>query len=164
MTNPFDFSAQAVTDSTVKEYVFDMIPGAPSLMVAPALEDNAVYLDVQVRMQIETTERLAKEAKEREKKGRGKPEELTAEKVLANMAEDRENDRRLIAEGCIRGWGVAPTAKDGSQPEFTPENARAFIDALPPYMFDALRNYARNLYNFVDRPPISPERARALGN
>lgn len=158
MTAEFDFSAQAVTPETTREYTFDMIPGAPSIMLAPAHDSNPEYLDARLRLSVEAADKIARQP-------RGKaPPKTTAADIKAQIEEDREADRKLIAEVCAKGWGTAPTARDGTKPEFSKENALAFVRALPDWMMDALRNFVQNIYNFVDRPVVSDEEADQLGN
>jgi hypothetical protein len=158
MTVKFDFSAQKVTPETTKEYVFDMIPGEPSLILAPAHDSNPAYLDERLRMSIEASEKAVRDATGK------RAEKLNIDTMKAQIEEDRDIDRRLLAKTCARGWGRTPKAADGSEPPFSEENCLSFFRALPDYMFDPLRNYAQNLYNFVTRPPISDGEARQLGN
>lgn len=158
MTVKFDFSAQKVTPETTKEYVFDMIPGEPSIIFAPAHDSNPAYLDERLRMSIEASEKAVREATAK------RSEKLNVDVMKVQIEEDRDTDRRLLAKTCARGWGKAPVATDGSAPGFSEENCLAFFRALPDYMFDPLRNWAQNLYNFVTRPPISDDEARKLGN
>src|SRR3546814_10258048 len=63
-------------------------------------------------------------------------------------------DKILIARACAKKWGVAPTATDGTQPEFSEANCLAFLNALPDYMFHPFNRYIGNIFNFVDRPPV----------
>lgn len=156
-TPVFDFSAQQITPETTREYVFDMIPGTPGIVLAPAHDSNPAYLDARLRASIEASEKLTRNRSK-------KPEKTTPELLKKQIEEDRDADRHLIAEACARGWTTAPKAVDGSAPEFSAENCYAFLKALPAYMFDPFRNFAQNLYNFVDQPEIDEGEADQLGN
>jgi hypothetical protein len=154
-----DFSnvrALAVTKETTAEYSFPFIPGEPSIVLAPATDANEAFLNERLRLQIESVEK-APEARKKSRK-------ITAEEMKESMAEEREMDRLLISRTCARSWGVAPRDVNGNQPEFTPDNCYDFLKALPDYMFDPLRNFAANIYNFVKRPTVSEEDAERLGN
>lgn len=146
-----------VTDDTTAEYGFPFIPGNPSIILAPAHDSNEAFLNERLRLSIERGEKATLEV-------RGKQKKTTPEEIKRTIEEDREQDRRLIAHTCARGWGVAPKDVDGNQPEFSPENCYDFLRALPDYMLDPLRNFAVNIYNFVKRPPISEAEAGDLGN
>lgn len=147
-TATFDFSAQQVTAETTKEYFFDMIPGRPSIIMAPAHDSNPDFLDARLRRSIAQSEQLAQAPR-----GKG-DDKMTPESVKKQIEDDREVDRDLLSRACAKAWGRAPTAADGSKPEFSAANAYAFFKALPDWMFDPFRNYCGNLYNFVEQPPL----------
>lgn len=158
MTATFDFSANQITAETTKEYTFDLIPGRPSVILAPAHDSNPDFMEERLRRQIKMAEEIAN-APRGTRSTQQTPEDLKRE-----IEEDREADRVLISKTCARAWGRAPKAVDGSEPEFSEANCYAFFKALPDYMFDPLRGFAANLYNFVPRPPVTDEEACALGN
>lgn len=158
-----DFSHLAslnVTSESTREYSFDLIPGEPSIILAPAHDSNETFLNERLRMQIERSEKLA--AAPRGKKS-DRPK-TTPDLLKKQLEEDRELDRYLIAHTCARSWGTPPRDKDGNEPEFSAEECYSFLKALPDYMLDPLRNYAANLYNFVDRPAAAGGDADTLGN
>lgn len=147
-----------VTNDTTAEYVFPDVPGEPSIILAPAHDSNETFRNERLRRQIERAERFTKGPRGR---GAGKS---TPESLARQLEDDREVDRQLIARACARGWGKAPRDVNGDEPEFTPDNCYDFLKALPNYMFDPLRNYAVNIYNFVERPGVSDDEADELGN
>lgn len=153
-----DFShlkALAVTSATTKEYTFDRIEGEPSVIVAPATDDNEDYL--RARLELALADVPDVEAKP--KRQSNKPTVADLEK---QYEEQREIDRKLLAKACCRGWGETPPVdKDGKAVEFSEANAYDFFAALPDYMFDPFRNYCGNVMNFAPRPKPDGEK---LGN
>lgn len=151
-----DFSnikRQDITPETTREYEFDILEGEPSVIVAPAHDSNPAFLDERLRL---ASERAAKMAEERdEKKGKRKTGALvvTPEMMKKQLEEDRDYDRRIMAAACIRSWGETPPVDvDGNEVPFSPENALAFLEALPDYCLDPFRSFVANVYNFVKRP------------
>lgn len=153
----FDFSALAVSEETTAEYVFAMIPGDPSIIFAPATDANKAFLDERLRLSIERAERTVRLP-------RGKAAKQTPADLARGIEEDRETDRVLLSRCCAKAWGTAPTDVDGKQPEFSEQECYDFLKALPDYMFDPVRNWASNVYNFVERPDLDGEESRQLGN
>lgn len=151
-------SALAITSETTREYTFDLIPGEPSIILAPAHDSNEAFQNERLRYQIDEAERL--QAAPRGKKA----PKLTVDTLKKGIEDDRERDRYLIAHACARSWGTPPKDKDGKEPEFSAEECYAFLKAMPDFMLDPFRNFAGNLYNFVDRPEVSSGGAEALGN
>ena len=152
-TATFDFSAQQVTEETTKPYIFDMIPGRPSVILSPAHDSNPDFLDARLRRSVAQSEKLAQAPR-----GNG-DDKLTPESLKRQIEDDREVDRDLIARTCARAWGNPPVAIDGSKPEFSADNCYAFFKALPDWIFDPFRNFAGNLYNFVKQPPVDGDTA-----
>lgn len=144
-----------ISEETLAEYTFDDIPGEPSIWLAPATDANPHYQSERLRISIERAEKAEKEPRNRKRKV-----------VLTNddIEADRELDRDLLARCCAKKWGTPPVDAHGQTPEFTAGNCYDFFKALPNYMFDPLRNFVANPFNFVDRTGITDEQARALGN
>lgn len=152
-----NIAALNVKPDKTEEYFFDMVPGEPSIFFSPATDENPVFKAERMRLSIEEGERLA-----RLPRGK-KAEKLTPEELDRREEQARENDRVLLARCCAKAWGTAPRDVEGNQPEFNEANCYAFLKALPNFMLDPLRNWAANIYNFVDRPTASAE-ADQLGN
>lgn len=154
-----------VTGESEAEYTFsDIIVGkdesgasiSPSIWFRPMTEGNKAYLHERIRMATERAEATAK-SKKKDK----------VAQLADRMAEDRDADRVMIAKTCAIRWGVAPRDKDGKEHEFSAEECLAFFQALPDYIFEPLRGWVQNPYNFVD--PQAYETgglmdASALGN
>lgn len=154
-----DFSnikAQGLKPETTKEYTFDMIEGEPSVICRPAHDDNEEFLDERLRL-------LAERAND-DKPIVKKSGVVTPGAIKSNLTEDRDYDRRIIAAVCIKSWGVAPIDVKGKPVPFSPENALAFLEALPETsMLDPFRAWVQNIYNFVDRPKRKVPNGDSLG-
>lgn len=144
-----------ISAETLAEYTFDDIPGEPSIWLAPATDANPHYQSERLRVSIERAEAAEKAPRNRKRKV-----VLTNEDIEA----DRELDRELLARCCAKKWGTPPVDVHGKTPEFSEANCYDFFKALPNYMFDPLRNFAANPFNFVPRTGISDDQARDLGN
>lgn len=149
----FDFTAQQVTAETTAEYRFPFIPGTPSIIFAPAHDSNPVFHDERLRLALEASDKEPQRAAD-----------ITVESLKQQEIDDRERDRKLLSRTCARAWGVAPKDIKGAQPEFSVENCYDFFVALPEWMFDPMRNWVTNLYNFVKRPPVTEDEAAKMGN
>jgi len=146
-----------VSDETLAEYTFDMIPGDPSIWLAPATDANKCYLDERLRLALEKAEKAPRAP-------RGKRMKLTPEQMAKDMEDDRESARVLLARCCAKKWGTPPKDASGDEPEFSEQNCYDFLKAMPDYMFDPFNNWAQNIYNFVERPELDEAGADALGN
>ena len=146
--------AAAVTAGTTAEYVFTDIPGLPSIMLAPSLDMNPVFLDLRLRMALDSSFAPMP--------NRADPDRPTAAEIKAEDQHSREDDRILIAKSCARGWGRAPKDINGVSHDFTVDECLAFFRALPDHMFDPVRRFCMNVRNFAG-PVIVPEPAE-LGN
>lgn len=154
MTSPmFDYAALTPDDDTLREYIFDMIPGEPSIWCAPATDENKKYQNERLRIQIADAEATVK--------GKAKSSKLDVADMVRQQDKSIATDKALIARCCAKKWGKAPVATDGTQPEFSEANCLAFLKALPDYMFHPFNRYIGNIYNFVDRPPVDGD---DLGN
>lgn len=143
-----------VTAETLAEYTFDDIPGEPSIWMAPATDANALFQSERLRVSIERAEAA-------EKAPRGKRKiVLTVEEIEA----DRELDRVLLSKCCAKKWGTPPQDVNGTEPEFNEANCYDFFKALPNFLFDPLRGFAANPYNFIDRQALTDAQARKVGN
>lgn len=144
-----------VTEQSEAEYVFDQVWGDPSIFFRPMVDSNPDFFNERVRLAIARAEADEKKSKKDRR-----------EKILSSerLAEDRAQDVILLATTCAVRWGNPPRDINGDQPEFSPEEVLAFLQALPSYMIDPLRGWATNPHNFVDRAAAKPGWADALGN
>lgn len=129
---------QVSNDRTAK-YTFYQIEGEPTLDVAPATEANGPYFNA-----------LLKRAK-------GTVRRMRAGGVNAGMlAENRNDDRDLYPKHIVRGWSSVRSSK-GSSVEFSVENAKDFLEALPNWLFDELRTFCNDPANFVGEGELTPD-------
>ena len=93
-----------VNEQTTAEYIFEDIPGEPSIIFAPMTDSNPDYLNERVRIAVERAE--ADQANTKAKR---------REKILssARLDEEREIDRELMARTCAKGWGNPPKDEKG---------------------------------------------------
>jgi hypothetical protein len=146
-----------VTTETTREYTFAVVVGEPSLIVSAANDVNEDYQNLRYQLGLEDGQKVAA-------KPRGKATaKITVEQLKEGDAAQLEFERKLIGGACVRGWGKAPIDVSGKEVEFTPENAMAFIRALPPFLFIPLRNFVENIYNFLPER-VTEEEAQQLGN
>ncbi len=160
-----DFSHLAkldVNEASEAEFVFEDIPGEPSIWFKPMTDANPDYLNERVRLAVERAEQANKETK-----GQRRKRILSADQ----LEEDRELDRILMARTCAVRWGTAPKDVKGDTPEFNEQNCYDFLKAVPSYMFDPCRGFVSNVYNFVDRNALAgasgsagADGGEALGN
>lgn len=160
-----DFSHLAkldVNEASEAEFIFEDIPGEPSIWFRPMTDANAPFLNERVRLAVERAEATNKETK-----GQRRKRMLSSDQ----LEDDREQDRVLMARTCAVRWGVAPKDVKGKEPEFNEQNCYDFFKALPSYMFDPCRGFVSNVYNFVDRTALAgatkagaADGGEALGN
>ena len=67
----------------------------------------------------------------------------------AMIAENREEDRELFPAHVITGWTGVLDAR-GEEVPFSREACAEFLQALPDWIFDEMRNFAGNAANFTD--------------
>lgn len=157
-----DFShlkAHAVTRDTTREYTFNMLEGEPSVIVAPACDDNEDYLNT--RLELMLAEIPAEEEGGKRKQAAKAAEKLTPELLRRQYEEGRELDRKLLSRACARAWGTPPVDVKGKAVVFSADNAYDFFKALPDYMFDPFRHFCGNVLNFAPKPKAD---GSALGN
>jgi len=109
---------------------------SPTIIVAPATEANKAYFNALLK-------RAGRSARQ-----------VAAGKINAGMIqENREEDRALYPAHIIQGWKDMLDA-DGSEVEFSRENCADFLNALPGWLFDDLRNFCGKPENFVSGPNV----------
>lgn len=122
---------QETATATMTLYMLD---GEPKLTMRPADEVNSKYMQAAL-----------KNAPERARVARRTG--LTPGMIKANRDRDREN----FAAHVIIGWeGVVDD--DGKAVTFSPETCKEFLDALPDWIFDEVREFAQSPNNFVSLP------------
>jgi hypothetical protein len=123
-----------VKDRTARYDMFQ-ISSEPVLIVRPATEANKPYFNAVLRKSRKNSRALRAGAINR-----------------AMITENREQDRELFPRYVIVGWENVVDV-NGESVEFSPDNCRGFLDALPDWIFDDVRNFAGDSANFVDELP-----------
>lgn len=151
MTEAADFSYLSeyeIDAGRVVEFIFHELRGAPSIMVAPATQENKGYTKALVARN--------------QMRGRGRQGQSA---ILKTIDEDRAEDRILYPKHIVKGWGSRPPVdKQGNVPEFTEDNAAAFLGRLPAWIFDRLTLFCRNGNNFLAEDEPSDEEIDEAGN
>lgn len=128
----FDLSRLEISEATAR---FDMpwVSDGAFLLVRPATPENEKYSAASLRMG-----------------GRRQRGVVAAGSLSASAVDDdREEDRVLYPKYVIVGWGkILDSHREPA--EFTPENCRAFVKALPLWIFDKLRLFCMRPERFLD--------------
>lgn len=119
-----------VSNETI-DYHIDQIEGDAVLKLLPAAEKNKPYFNALL------------------KKSRSRVKAIQSSKLSAAMIkENRDEDRLLYSKYIIKGWeGIVDV--NGKAVPFTEENVFDFLTALPPWIFEEIRNYASDIQNFI---------------
>jgi hypothetical protein len=147
-------SAEVATSATAV-YVMDQLDPAPRLIVGPALESNRTYFNAVLSRQ------RANQASRARRK-------VTPAMVKA----DRDDDRKLYPHHIVRGWERGVTARvvdEGTgkvhlvDVPFSAEAAVGFIEALPDWVFDDLRAFCQNPFNFAGAVDVEDQVGNSPG-
>lgn len=130
-----------ISTTKTSEYVIHQIEGLPTLFLTPATEVNKPFFNA-----------LLKRARKTSKS-------VQAGAITSGMiSNNRDEDRVLYAQHIIKDWkGVIDDA--GNEVPFTPEIALKFLEKLPGYIFDGIRDYASNPLNFIEQDGLDVEQA-----
>lgn len=143
-----------INGETLREFVFGDLEGEPSVWVAPATDVNPEFLNERVRIAIERAESAP-----------GTPRGKRTPAITSDGIEaDREADRVLLSRTCAKKWGTPPVDQDGQPVEFNEANCYEFFKELPIWIFDPLRGFASNIYNFAPSTHVTEASAEAMGN
>lgn len=124
-----------VKNNDAKEYHINQISVAgktPVLLVAAATESNTVYYNALLRDAIKNARKVRKGG-------------VSAEMMKKN----RDQDRELYPKYVIKGWRDI-VDNSGAVVPFSQEACSDFINDLPDWIFDDIRNYCSDPTNFVE--------------
>ncbi len=128
-----------------REYQLNQIEGEVRLQLLPATEANRPYHAALLKRNARRTRQL--------QAGRVDP---------AMIAQNRNEDRELYASHVVRGWsGVKDDA--GAVVPFSIPACLEFLQALPNWIFDELRNFASVATNFVAETEPTPDEVEEHG-
>jgi hypothetical protein len=113
-------------------FIFDDITGEPTFEVKPATQSNPKYFNALLRS--------SKSRISRAKKG-----------VIDDtmLKQNRDEDRKLFPRHVIVGWENVMDSS-GKEVPFSIENCTEFLEKLPDWLFDKLRDFAASNENFVE--------------
>lgn len=130
-----DFShldAMEVDATQTREYTLHALVGTPVLTLKPATEANVPFTNAKLRRATRLN-RISQNGR------------LVTASIL-DMT--RDEDRHLFAQHVITGWrGVKD--KSGNDVPFTKQNCEEYLKHLPKHIFDDVRAYAGDHYNFT---------------
>lgn len=105
---------------------------SPTLILSPATEVNKGYFNGLLR------------------RSRKNMRNIQAQNFDTSMIQDnRGNDRVLYAKHIIKGWKHVKDDK-GKNVTFSEEQCMGFLQELPDWLFDNVRNFATIVRNFID--------------
>lgn len=105
----------------------------PILVVKPATKDNPEYWS-EMLVQVENH--------------KNKYTSNDAQSVSSKLDDNRETDRVLYPKHVIVGWKNVVDGS-GKPAEFTLGNCKAFINSIPGWLFDRVRDYCAEPSNFA---------------
>ncbi len=125
---------EVTADKTV-EYTIHQVEGSPVLILASATESNIPLFNAALK-----------------RAGKAVNRAVASSKTLSTIKEGRAQDCELYAKFVVKGWRNVVDVNSDVVP-FNKENCHDFLTALPDYIFDDVREYAREPANFVDELP-----------
>lgn len=135
-----------VKQGATSEYTFYRVQGRPTLRVRPAGEINKPYINAMFKKSKGIARRI--------RKG-----EMNAEL----LAETRDIDLVLYPQFVVVGWDETTVLDQDDNPApYNVENVGKFLRALPPDMFDDLREHCNDLDNFREDDEIKDDDVEAL--
>lgn len=129
----FDYLKKLDIENTkIVDYPILQIEDKPILKISPATEINKPYFNSLLRRARKTNKAVQAGA------------------VNANLIEaNRNEDRELYAQYIIKGWSGVKD-ENGNEVPYTQADCLEFLNALPGYIFDQIREFASNTLNFVE--------------
>lgn len=119
---------QIAKDKPVKFELSDIL-GQPYLMVLTATEGNKAYFNAALKSQ--------------------RKNKISKVIDLAFIEKGRNKDKALYPKYIIKGWGNVKNS-NGDEVPFSEAKVVEFIEALPNYLFDELRDFCQDPKNFSE--------------
>jgi hypothetical protein len=108
----------------------------PTLIVKTATEANRIFANEQLRMTKKTAPAIRAGAIN-----------------MQMIAETRDNDRTLYAKHVVVGWeGIYDS--HGDEVPFSHSECALFLEALPDWAFDEIRNFCTSPQNYVEQVAV----------
>ena len=121
-----------ITGNRTARFTIYQLEDRPTLILASATEDNKPFFNSLLKRSRRTSQQI--------RAGGVNP---------AVVKENREEDKGLYPLHVVKGWESVNDTKGKAVP-FTTDNVKAFLEALPDWIFDEVRVFAGNPNNFVD--------------
>jgi hypothetical protein len=121
---------EVVGDKTV-DYILDQLESQPTLKMLPANQANKPYHSALLRKSGRRIKALQKRK--------------INEKILK---ENREEDKELYVKHIIKGWSGIVDAQGKNVP-FNEESVTEFLDGIPVWLFEEIREFASDIDNFI---------------
>jgi hypothetical protein len=122
-----------IKDKTTNYPIID-IQGevVPTLKIKPATQSNSPYFNAILR------------------KSKSKVGSIQSGNININMLdENRTEDRKLFPKHVIVGWENVVDSSGEAVP-YTFSDCKDFVNAIPDWIFDKIRNFAATSENFVE--------------
>ena len=132
MTNFSQLKKLDVTNETTELKLY-AIEGEPVITVAPATQANSQYFNAILRQSGKQVREL----------------KAGAPISTATLDKNRDQDRALFPKYVVKGWDGVMDA-EGAVVPFTEDNVRDFLEALPDWLMDEIRNFASETRNFLE--------------
>ena len=143
-----------VKDGDTAEFFFSELEGVPVLTCKPATNINKSFLNA-VMAASKQASRVAKA----KRKVSGKQDDTITQAAIDRA---RMDDIDLFVDHVVVGWEDVVN-QDGEPVEFSKENCRDFLQAIPPEMFTELRLFCLDIRNFrPDAVEMDPEEQETL--
>lgn len=138
MTHDYSHLSKAeIQPDAAAEFRFDVLPGCPALIVLSATEANQPYMNERLRAGT---------------RNKGRQRQIEAGKLaVRHIREQRDEDRSSFARHVVRDWKNVVDAA-GKKVAFSVAECDAWLQALPTYLFDELRQFCQNPANFAELP------------
>lgn len=133
--------ARCVDDDATAPFTFEFLEDLPTLICRPATRINEGFFNAVLK----AGKQAARKKKAiRKIKGKQKQDAAALKEAIKKA---RFDDIDLFVAHIVTGWEDVVNKK-GKSVEFTPENLRDFLRAIPPEMFDDLRMFCLDIENF----------------
>tara|TARA_R110002167_G_scaffold93122_2_gene249826 strand:+ start:22673 stop:23146 length:474 start_codon:yes stop_codon:yes gene_type:complete len=143
-----------VKDGDTAEFFLSELEGIPVLTCKPATNINKAFLNAVMRASKQAS-RVAKAKRSL----KGKQDETVTQAAIEKA---RMDDIELFVEHIVIGWEDVVN-QDGAPVEFTADNCREFLQAIPPEMFTELRLFCLDIRNFrPEAAGMDPEEQETL--
>ena len=138
-------AAQAADTAEYEVFQIRVNDATPTLIVKQAGESNPPYFNALLKASARTARRA-----------------LAGNIDAGTIAKNRAEDRKLFPKFVVQGWKDV-VDDNGKAVPFTTEDCVDFLESIPDWVFDDLRNFCSTPANFMDITDITTEDVEAKG-